>query len=444
MKTRWWRMLTSFAGVVVAMVALGSAAGAAVISNSSPISIPDSGTATPYPATINVSGLSGTTTDLNVTLHGVSHTWPDDVSALLVGPGGQKVMLMSDVGGGYAINNVGLTFDDEAAGTLPDKSQISAGTYRPTQGASADGSNARPASLPSPAPAGPYGTSLSAFDGADPNGTYSLYVFDDTSNDGGKVAGGFSLDIKTTADDGGTTPPGDATPLYPDLKTLKPTDLRISTATIDGSTHQVLRFTNTVWDAGQGPMELQASTVGTGSDAKTRVYQRIYDGAGNYTSHHVGDFVYHESHNHFHFEGFADYELWTRTEYDNWLASGRTQGQAQRRGTKTTFCLIDSRLVQSLPGSPSSAVYNECGQTRQGISVGWGDVYEYSLPDQWIDLGTSRLADGKYVLRSIADPKDRLYESENRSDASRESQQANEGVTFFTVSRSGKTIKVTG
>ena len=206
----------------------------------------------------------------------------------------------------------------------------------------------------------------------------------------------------------------------------------------------MLRFTNTVWDAGQGPMELHASTVGTTSGDKTRVYQRVYDAAGNYTSYHVGDFVYHPSHNHFHFEGFAEYELWTRTEYDNWLASGRIHGQAQRRGTKTTFCLIDSLLVQSLPGSPSSAVYNECGNTRQGISVGWGDVYDYSLPDQWIDLGTSRLADGDYVLRSVADPKDVLYESADRRDASRESKQANEGVTFFTVSGSGTTIRVTG
>ena len=157
----------------------------------------------------------------------------------------------------------------------------------------------------------------------------------------------------------------------------------------------------------------------------------------------MGDFVYHASHDHFHFEGFAEYELWKRDVYDSW-ASGSGQGQAMRRGSKTTFCLMDSRLVQSLPGSPSSAVYNDCGQTHQGISVGWGDVYDYSLPDQWIDLGTSRLADGKYVLRSIADPKNVLYESANKNDTSREGQKANEGVTFFTVSRSGKTIKVTG
>jgi hypothetical protein len=233
-----------------------------------------------------------------------------------------------------------------------------------------------------------------------------------------------------------------ATPLYPDLKTLKPTDLRFGTATINGTTHKVLRFSNTVWNAGQGRMELRAKTVSTTAGKKTRVDQRIYDDAGGYTSKYVGDFVYHALHNHFHFENFANYELWTRADYDSWLASGRAQGQAIKRGTKTTFCLMDTQREQALPGSPTSAYYTVCGQTVQGISVGWGDTYDYSLRGQWIDLGTaSYLSDGQYVLRSVADPSNRLYESTDKRDTSRESQQANEGVTFFSVR--GGTITVT-
>jgi hypothetical protein len=67
--------------------------------------------------------------------------------------------------------------------------------------------------------------------------------------------------------------------------------------------------------------------------------------------------------------------------------------------------------------------------------VGWADKYDYSLPDQWIDLGTtSYLLDGNYVLRSVADPKNRIYESANKNDTSRESQETNAAVTFFRVS----------
>jgi len=93
---------------------------------------------------------------------------------------------MSDAGGGAGINNVTLTFDDAAASKLPDSSAIVAGTYKPTDFVTGD-------TFPSPAPGGPYGTTLSAFSGLDPNGTWTLYVLDDEANDSGSIAGGWSL-----------------------------------------------------------------------------------------------------------------------------------------------------------------------------------------------------------------------------------------------------------
>ena len=54
------------AAMLLAALALGGPAWAVVISNPGSISIPSQGQATPYPATVNVSGLSGTITDLNV------------------------------------------------------------------------------------------------------------------------------------------------------------------------------------------------------------------------------------------------------------------------------------------------------------------------------------------------------------------------------------------
>ena len=237
------------------------------------------------------------------------------------------------------------------------------------------------------------------------------------------------------------TDPLAATPLYPNLKTLKPTDLRFGTQTINGTTHKVLRFSNTVWNAGEGRLELRAKTVSTSSGKKTRVNQYVYDNAGGFTSKYVGDMVFHSSHNHFHFQDFARYELWTRADYDNWVASNRAQGQAIKRGAKTTFCIMDTDLVQRLPNSPSNPVYGSCSPSVQGLSVGWGDTYGYYLADQWIDLGTSSLPDGRYVLRSVADPSNNLDESANRSDTSREGQQENEAVSFFTVQ--GSTITIT-
>ena len=54
------------------------------------ITINDAGTATPYPSTCVVSGLSGSISDVNVQLAGLSHTYPDDIDMLLVSPGGPE------------------------------------------------------------------------------------------------------------------------------------------------------------------------------------------------------------------------------------------------------------------------------------------------------------------------------------------------------------------
>jgi subtilisin-like proprotein convertase family protein len=183
--------------VSLLMAVLAAPAGAAAFSNTGAITIPSGpGAGSPYPSPISVSGLGGTITDVNVTLTGVSHTWPDDIGVLLVGPAGQKVMLMHDVGNNLAISGIGLTFDDAAAASLPDLTQISAGTYKPTvgTGGAPQGDSGLP---PAPAPSGPYGTTLAVFNNTAANGTWNLYVYDDSSGDSGSISGGWSLNITT-------------------------------------------------------------------------------------------------------------------------------------------------------------------------------------------------------------------------------------------------------
>ena len=171
-------------------------ASASVFSNTAAITIPSSGTigsATPYPSPIAVSGLDGTIVDVNVTLMGLSHTYPDDIDVLLVSPLGQNVVLMADVGSGFDVTSIGLTFDDAAVASLPGSAQIVAGTFKPT--VDAGGAFGGPA----PAPVGPYGTTLSVFNGTAPSGTWNLFVYDDVSIvDGGSISGGWSLDILAT------------------------------------------------------------------------------------------------------------------------------------------------------------------------------------------------------------------------------------------------------
>jgi subtilisin-like proprotein convertase family protein len=151
------------------------------------ITINDVSPATPYPSTINVLGLPGVISKVRVTLRGLSHTFPNDIDVLLVGPTGQNLVLMSDVGGSGAVANVALTFDDDAASRLDPAVLATTGTYRPINFTAED-------PFPAPAPASTAATALSAFTGTNPNGTWSLYVVDDQVGDVGTIAG-WSIDF---------------------------------------------------------------------------------------------------------------------------------------------------------------------------------------------------------------------------------------------------------
>ncbi len=162
-------------------------------SNSVPITINDNAAGSPYPSDITVFGLAGSVTKVTVDLKGVSHTWPDDIDIMLVGPGGQSTLLMSDAGSGGDLANLNFTFDDAAAVALPDETQIIGGAFGPTNYDT--DTDVFPA--PAPTPSGP--VAMGVFIGTNPNGIWSLYVRDDTRTDFGSISGGWTLHITTTA-----------------------------------------------------------------------------------------------------------------------------------------------------------------------------------------------------------------------------------------------------
>lgn len=159
--------------------------------NAAVVAIPASGPATPYPSTITVSGVTGAVNRVSVRLNGFSHAFPDDVDVLLVSPAGQKVLLMSDAGGGHTVTNLSLTFSDGNA-TVPDSTALASGTFSPT-----DYETDVLDSFPAPAPAGTPGVALAAFKGGSPNGDWSLYVVDDSTGDAGAIGGGWVLTLDT-------------------------------------------------------------------------------------------------------------------------------------------------------------------------------------------------------------------------------------------------------
>ena len=69
--------------------------------------------------------------------------------------------------------------------------QLTGGTYKPSNyDTSSDAFN-------SPAPAAPYQTNLTMFNGVNPNGTWSLYVRDDAGVDTGTITNGWTISFAT-------------------------------------------------------------------------------------------------------------------------------------------------------------------------------------------------------------------------------------------------------
>ena len=152
-----------------------------------------SGPASPYPVTQFVKGTADEiVTDVDVDLGRLAHDRHNDLDFLLVGPDGQAAMLMSDACGSDSID-AGFAFDDEAPFKLLEgPGQLCAGgIFQPTDYDVGD-------AFPAPAPAGPYGTSLSTFDFTNPNGDWKLYaVDDDESAKDGYLLKRFQLNIST-------------------------------------------------------------------------------------------------------------------------------------------------------------------------------------------------------------------------------------------------------
>ena len=167
-----------------------------------------------------------------------------------------------------------------------------------------------------------------------------------------------------------------------------------------------LRFATTSWNAGTGVLQLEAGSVETGS-GKQQVWQRVFNNDGSSSLFSAGWFEWHNGHNHFHFDGYANYTL----------QPINAPGGSLRTGSKTTFCVMDTTAVNtSLPGASSQARFATCGNVIQGMSVGWGDTYGAHLAGQEIDFTDN--ADGIYQLKIEIDPNKVIVESNNNDNIS--------------------------
>jgi hypothetical protein len=94
-------------------------------------------------------------------------------------------------------------------------------------------------------------------------------------------------------------------------------------------------------------------------------------------------FQYSSCHNHYHFNGYAQYVLYAQ--------DGTT---VVATGHKQAFCLEDMNVVAGVPNVATPPSLFNCG--NQGIHRGYQDVYSAGLDCQWIDV--TGVPGGTYIL----------------------------------------------
>lgn len=206
----------------------------------------------------------------------------------------------------------------------------------------------------------------------------------------------------------------------PNLRPAAPIGLHLATA--DDGSQQAFRFDTTTWNVSDNHLDL----AGVPSGAETAIAsQCLAWGPGDTASRvclereEVGTFVFHPAHAHFHFDGYASYELRRVLEDDQ--PDLRDEGLVATGG-KVSFCLMDTDAGESQAGDPGDVIgwYYACYVGYQGISARWGDTYTAGLDGQQIVVPED-LEPGRYAIVIEVNPARFLRESDyddNRSHTS--------------------------
>jgi len=198
--------------------------------------------------------------------------------------------------------------------------------------------------------------------------------------------------------------------LLPDIVTRE-SDLYehvVDPMVVPGRVH--LRLSNGTANIGAGKLFLYG-VLPPNDDGTQNVMQRVFATDGTYADHLAGQFIYHPGHGHVHFQGWAAYRI-------RQILPGDGVGPILAEGQKTSFCIIDIAVYNSsLPNFNPSGEFHSCGMDKQGLSVGWTDVYSMYLEGQNIDI--TDVPPGEYWLESEVDPDNHVQESDETNNAAR-------------------------
>jgi hypothetical protein len=174
-----------------------------------------------------------------------------------------------------------------------------------------------------------------------------------------------------------------------------------------------LRFTSVVDNAGLGVLRLKIPWVGSNGSAfipgGCHATQVIAWTNGKTGAHDAGPCEFHLEHGHFHYNDFVSFGLY-RVNPDG--SRGRLVGHS----LKESFCLADddyfgfgsrgpngARGYAGQPGCSFPSGVDQSGASiDMGVSPGWGDVYTWDTPGQYIDV--THVGPGVYDIVAKTNP----------------------------------------
>jgi hypothetical protein len=189
--------------------------------------------------------------------------------------------------------------------------------------------------------------------------------------------------------------------------------------TAEDDVSRCLRLTTGPMNAGAGPFEMRFRHIeDVLAGAPPTIFQAVHHADGHVRIRKGGTYSFHRTHMHYHYDDILTYELFR-------IAGRRLVRIGQ--GNKSGFCPADQLFAdwhsfnQVAPGSygeGDSAGGNCYSPTNGliGLSVGWGDVYRWQRPGQYVDFGSN--GDDRYLVRTTVDKANHVLESDERDNAS--------------------------
>jgi len=173
-------------------------------------------------------------------------------------------------------------------------------------------------------------------------------------------------------------------------------------------TTRCLRFTSTVRNVGAGTLEVRLPWLAADGRSgfvpgQCRAEQVVSTVTGVQATRPAGPCEFHPAHAHFHYKDLVSYSLYT-------AGLGRQLGSS----TKESFCLADDEYFgfgtagpngpRNYVGQPGCNVPAESGPdglyVAEGVTPGWGDVYTWDTPDQFIDITNVRPGTYDLVIKT--------------------------------------------